>query len=250
MTQADEASSGANSQGIVIKPWYRNYVLGILFVAYIFNAVDRGLLGILLEPIRNEFHASDTALGLLGGLAFAAFYSTLGIPIAALADRTNRRTVLAVALALWSAMTAFCGMATNFVMLFIGRIGTGVGEAGGSPPSHSLIADYFPPERRGTALSVYALAIPIGVMLANLLGGWGNLLVGWRWTFILNGLPGILLAVIVMATVKELPRGYSEPIRVSTTRAETPNLIEVLKLLGKRTSFLHLSFAEIGRAHV
>ncbi len=236
-------TTGEVVRDIVIKPWYRNYVLGLLFVGYVLNAVDRGLLGVLLEPIRHAFNASDTLLGILNGLAFSIFYSFLGIPIAALADRTNRRNVLAAAIALWSAMTALCGMAVNFLMLFIGRVGTSVGEAGGSPPSHSIIADYFPPEKRGTALSVYALAIPIGTMMANLAGGWGNEFVGWRWTFILNGIPGVILALLIVMTVKELPRGHSDVRGASGTADDTPHFMEVFKLLWKRKAFRHLSLA-------
>lgn len=244
MSEADVRSSSAVGASDSIQPWYRNYVLGVLFVSYVLNAVDRGLVGVLLEPIRSAFHASDTALGLLTGVAFSIFYSFLGIPIAALADRTNRRNVLAGAIALWSVMTAFCGMAVNFAMLFVGRIGTSVGEAGGSPPSHSIIADYFPPEKRGTALSVYALAIPIGTMLANLLGGWGNEFVGWRWTFILIGVPGVFLALLIVTTVRELPRGHSDVGGASLgTTDDTPGFMEVLKLLWKRKSFRHLSLA-------
>ena len=244
MSKAGVGPSSAAGASDIVQPWYRNYVLGVLFVSYVLNAVDRGLVGVLLEPIRNAFQVSDTALGLLTGVAFSIFYSFLGIPIAALADRTNRRNVLAAAIAVWSAMTAFCGMALNFAMLFVGRIGTSVGEAGGSPPSHSIIADYFPPEKRGTALSIYALAIPIGTMLANLLGGWGNEFVGWRWTFILIGIPGVFLAVLILVTVRELPRGHSDVGGSALgTRDDAPGFMEVFKLLWKRKSFRHLSLA-------
>src|SRR5215813_9432242 len=174
------------------KPWYRNYVLGVLFLAYVANTIDRSsVLAVSLQAIKLEFAATDTQLGLLGGIAFALFYSTLGIPIAAMADRTSRRNVLAVAVGLWSAMTALCGLAVNFAMLFATRIGTGIGEAGGSPPSHSLISDYFPKSRRGTAFSIFALAVPIGTSIGSAVGGWGNQHFGWRMTFIAVGLPGI-----------------------------------------------------------
>jgi MFS family permease len=235
--------SGDSVRDIVIEPSYRNYVLGLLFVGYILNAVDRGLVGVLAEPIRHAFNASDTTLGVLNGVAFAIFYSFLGIPIAAFADRTNRRNVLAAAIALWSAMTALCGLALKLPVLFIGRIGTSVGEAGGSPPSHSIIADYFPPEKRGTALSVYALAVPIGTMLSNLIGGWGNEFVGWRLTFILIGIPGVILALLIVTTVRELPRGHSDVRPAVATSDDTPHFMEVFRLLWKRTAFRHLSLA-------
>ena len=135
-------------------PAYRNYALGILFVGYIVNFVDRSILSLLLEPIKIELSLSDSQLGLLGGLAFAVFYTFLGIPIAALADRRSRVKILAVSMVIWSAMTALCGLAANFWGLLLARIGVGVGEAGASPPSHSLISDYFPIEKRATALSI------------------------------------------------------------------------------------------------
>ena len=164
------AAQGASKQPY--KPLYRNYVLALLFLGYAFNAVDRGILGLLVEPIRHEFNATDTQLGLLGGVAFAIFYSFFGIPIAAWADRSNRKNILSLAIFLWSGMTALCGAAVNFIMLVFTRIGTAVGEAGGTPPSHSLIADYFPLSKRATAISIYMTAIPVGTMLGSLLGGW------------------------------------------------------------------------------
>ena len=154
-------------------PRYRNYALGVLLLGYIVNFVDRSILAILLEPIKIELALSDTQLGLLGGLAFALFYATLGIPIAALADRWSRVKVLSISMVIWSAMTALCGLASGFWTLLIARIGVGIGEAGASPPSHSLISDYFPIETRATALSIYALGIPIGSMVGNFVGGWG-----------------------------------------------------------------------------
>ena len=139
---------------------YRWYALGLLVVVYIFNFIDRSILGILVEPIKQDLGVSDTLMGFLGGIAFATFYTFLGIPIARLADRGSRRNILAVCLALWSGATALCGLAANFVHLLLARIGVAVGEAGGSPPSHSMISDMFPPERRATALAIYALGIP------------------------------------------------------------------------------------------
>ena len=170
--RAPESNAGAT--GLLLTPRYRNYVLGVLFLAYAVNVMDRAVLGVLLQSIKNEFHASDTQLGLLGGIAFALFYATLGIPIAAWADRSSRRNVLALAVALWSAMTALCGAAASFAMLVLARIGTAIGEAGGTPPSHSLISDYFPLRQRATALSLYALDIPIGAALGSSAGGWLN----------------------------------------------------------------------------
>src|SRR5688572_12799864 len=182
-------------------PAYRIYVLGVLVLTYVVNVMDRGVLALLLEGIRKEFQLTDGQLGFLASLPFALFYSTLGIPIAAVADRTIRRNVLAACCALWSAATAACGLAFNFTSLVVGRALTAIGEAGGTPPSHSLISDYFSRTRRATALSFYALGVPIGTMMGNLLGGWGNHFYGWRMTFLLIGVPGLLVALLVLLTV-------------------------------------------------
>ena len=161
---SETGQSGTQTEGSGrFAPGYRNYALAILFLGYVVNFVDRSILAILLEPIKQELALNDTQLGLLGGLAFALFYTTLGIPIAALADRWSRVKILSIAMVVWSGMTALCGFAQNFWMLLLARIGVGVGEAGASPPSHSLISDYFPIETRATALSIYALGIPFGL---------------------------------------------------------------------------------------
>ncbi len=229
---------------IMSKPWYRNYVLGVLFLAYVANTIDRSsILAVSLQAIKLEFGATDTQLGLLGGIAFALFYATLGIPIAALADRTSRRNVLALAVGLWSVMTALCGWAVNFAMLFATRIGTAIGEAGGSPPSHSLISDYFPKSRRGTAFSIFALGVPVGTMLGNAFAGWGNQHFGWRATFVMAGLPGILIALLARFTILEPPRGFSDGVRPDATPAAAPGIPEALNSLWQRSSFRHLSLA-------
>ena len=170
-----------SAPAILAKPWYWHYVLGLMFLSYVLNTVDRNsVLSLLLESIKKEFHASDAQLGLLGGIPFAFFYAFLGIPLAMWADRSSRRNVLAFAVAMWSAMTAACGLAVNFVMLFFCRVGVAVGEAGGSPPSHSLISDYFPKSRRGTAFSIFALGVPFGTAVGNFIAGWSNDTFGWR----------------------------------------------------------------------
>ena len=235
------------------RPWYRNYVLCVLMLGYVLNSFDRSILGILLEPIKLEFGVSDMYLGLLSGIAFAAFYATLGMPIAYWADRSNRRNVLALAILIWSAMTALCGLAASFVMLLLARIGTAIGEAGGSPPSHSLIADYFAAERRGTALSIYALGAPAGAMLGGLLGGIGNELFGWRITFILAGLPGLLLAPLVLATIvepRETTAGRASDHAATAGEARrdpsgppAPPFGDVVRFLWRRSSFRHLCLA-------
>jgi predicted MFS family arabinose efflux permease len=223
---------------------YANYVLLMLTLCYVVNVVDRSqVLAASVQAIKAEFGASDFQMGMLSGLPFAVFYSLMGIPIAAWADRSSRRNVLVLAVATWSGMTALFGTAVNFTMLFLARIGTAIGEAGGSPPSHSLISDYFPRARRGTAFAVYALAVPVGTSLGAAIGGWGNQNLGWRNTFIAIGLPGIVLALIVFLTVKEPPRGMSDGAGAKGASERTPGMLEVLRFLWRRPSFRHLSLA-------
>ena len=230
---------------LLTQTWYANYVLGALTVCYVLNTMDRSqILAASLQAIKAEFNASDFQMGILTGIPFAFFYSFMGIPLAALADRSNRRNVLAMAVASWSAMTALFGMAVNYTMLFAARVGTAVGEAGGTPPSHSLISDYFPKVRRGTAFSIFALGVPIGSSLGAALGGWGNANVGWRMTFVLAGVPGILIAVILWLTVKEPPRGMADGVsRATAERAPVPGMFVVLRTLWQRRSFRHLTLA-------
>jgi predicted MFS family arabinose efflux permease len=189
---------------------YLRYVLALLWVVSLLRFVDLQVIAVLLEPIKAEFELSDTQLGLLTGIAFALFYATLGIPIAWLADRYNRRNIIAVAMGLWSFMTVLCGMATGFVSLFLARIGVGIGEAGGLPPSASLVSDYFRPERRARIFAVLASAVPLGVFVGFLLGGWVAEFYGWRAAFIVAGAPGILVALVLWLTLREPPRGFSD----------------------------------------
>ena len=193
---------------------YLNYVLVMLTLVYVFNFVDRQLLVILQESIKKELHLSDTQLGLLSGFTFAIFYVTLGIPIARLADKRNRRNIVAGSLALWSVMTAFSGLARNFIQLLLARIGVGVGEAGGSPPAHAMISDYFPPEKRSTALSVYSTGIYIGVLIGFLMGGYLNQHLGWRTAFFVLGTPGLIFSLLFYTTVKEPKKGATDAYRV------------------------------------
>ncbi len=239
-----QAEGAAVSVGqAVSNKTYAYYVVAVLFLAYGVNVMDRSVLAVLLESIKHEFVVNDKMLGLLSGLAFALFYATLGIPIAALADRTSRRSVLAACAALWSAATALCGLAPNFWALVAARVGTAVGEAGGTPPSHALISDYFPLRERGFALSLYALGVPLGAMLGSGLGGWGNEVVGWRMTFILVGVPGLLVALLVRFTVREPQRGQSDAVSAATAKGETPKLSEALRYLWGRPSFRHMAIA-------
>ncbi len=244
-------STNPSATDAPFSPAYRWYALGMLFLVYVFNFVDRSILTLLAQPIKEEFQVSDTMIGLLSGLAFAIFYTGLGIPIARIADRSNRRNVLVMSLAVWSAMTAACGVVTNFWQLMAARIGVAVGEAGGSPPSHSMISDMFPQSQRATALGIYALGIPVGSMFGALAGGWLNEAWSWREAFLVVGLPGLLLAVIVRLTLREPPRGASEPVSAAMTvdagdagvAPDMPKVRDVMRTLWSRRSFRFMALA-------
>ncbi len=219
--------------------FYRAYVLFILVVVYTFNFIDRQIVGILAVPIKADLGLSDTQLSLMGGLAFALFYTFLGIPIAMLADRYSRTWIMTVALSVWSAMTAVCGFAQNFLQLFLARLGVGVGEAGGVAPAYSLIADYFPPEKRARALSIYSFGIPIGSALGILLGGVLTTYLGWRAAFIIVGLAGLAIAPIFRLTMREPKRGGFDSASAVTKPAKVS---DVAKTLMQKPSFWGLSF--------
>ncbi|HLB30585.1 MAG TPA: MFS transporter [Gammaproteobacteria bacterium] len=219
---------------------YRRYVLILLLLVAIFNFVDRQIFAVLLESIKKDFSLTDTELGMLGGVAFAVFYSLCGIPIAWLADRSNRRNIIAIALCLWSAMTAICGLTTGFVSLFLARVGVGIGEAGGTPPANSIIADYFPPERRATAMAVIGMSVPLGVLTGFLVGGWVNEFLGWRSAFMVVGLPGVALAIVLWFTLREPPRGFYEPEQAI---GSTPSILDTFRYLWQRPSCRHLCMA-------
>lgn len=218
--------------------FYRGYVLFILVVVYTFNFIDRQIVGILAVPIKADLDLSDTQLSLMGGLAFALFYTLLGIPIAMLADRRSRTWIMTVALTVWSAMTALCGLAQNFLQLFLARLGVGVGEAGGVAPAYSLIADYFPAEKRARALAIYSYGIPVGSALGILLGGVLTSYLDWRAAFIIVGLAGIAIAPIFRLTMREPKRGGLDGAGAVTTPAP---INHVVKTLIRKPSFWGLS---------
>ena len=220
-------------------PRYRMVVLAMLVLVYTFNFIDRQIVGILAVPIKADLGLTDTQLGLMGGLAFALFYTLLGIPIAMLADRSNRTTIMTVALVFWSAMTAVCGLAQNFWQLFLARLGVGVGEAGGVAPAYSIVADYFPPHQRARALGVYSFGVPIGSSLGILFGGVIASLIDWRTAFIVVGLAGIVLAPIFKAVVREPVRGRYD---ASGATGKPAGFGEVMRLLLSKRSFWGLSF--------
>lgn len=218
---------------------YRYYVLGLLLAVYTANYMDRMILGILLQPIKTEMGVSDTMMGFLTGTLFAVFYATLGMPIAWWADRGNRKNIITLAMTIWSGMTVVCGLAANYWQLALARIFVGVGEAGGSPPSHSIISDLFPIEKRSTALAIFALGVPLGLLFGFPLAGRIEDAFGWRMAFIALGAPGLLLAVVTFFTLREPPRGMSEQPGQSGTD-DAPRFLEVWAFMWSQKSLRHL----------
>jgi MFS family permease len=234
------AAAAAAGRAAAASLAYRAYVLVVLVIVYTFNFIDRQIVGILAIPIKTELRLSDSKLGLMGGLAFALFYTFLGIPIARLADRVSRTGIMTAALALWSLMTALCGITHNFAQLFLARMGVGVGEAGGVAPAYSLICDYFPSRERARALSAYSFGIPIGSAVGIVLGGFITSLMSWRMAFFIVGLAGLSITPLLKLTVREPVRGALDP--PAAARGRAPSLLEVCAVLLRKPSFWGLSF--------
>ncbi|MEM1380498.1 MAG: MFS transporter [Pseudomonadota bacterium] len=220
---------------------YRAYVLFMLVVVYTLNFIDRQILSILKIPIKAELGLSDTEIGLMSGLAFALFYATLGVPIALLADRSSRVRIMTIALALWSAMTAVCGLANSFWQMFAARLGVGVGEAGGVAPAYSIIADYFPSSERARALAIYSLGIPVGSALGIVLGGILVDLLDWRSAFFIMGIAGLVVAPLFWLTVKEPVRGQFDAAKPPPPEAPLKFVVSILSTLARKPSFWLLS---------
>jgi predicted MFS family arabinose efflux permease len=237
---ADSAAPAEKSDTSFITPTYRRYALGLLTAVYTVNYVDRQILAILLEPIKVDLSLSDTQLGLLF-TTFGIFYATLGLPIAMLADRTNRRNVITAAMTIFSGMTAACAFVTSFWQLMLARILVGVGEAGSSPPSHSMISDMYEPKTRATALAIFSLGVNFGIFVGFLVGGYIAQWYGWRMAFLVVGLPGLALAVLVRITLKEPPRGHSEGREEAGEAEAAPTILEVLQFLLAQPSFRHIA---------
>lgn len=218
---------------------YRSFVLGSLLIAYIFNFIDRVIISYLQVNIEADIPMSNFQFGLLTGLAFATFYTFLGIPIARLAERFNRTIIIGVSIIFWSVMTALCGVATSFAMLLIFRLGVGVGEAGLTPPANSLIADYYKTDKRASALSIYSTGVTIGSFCAALFLGLLIGFVDWRQTFILIGVAGVPIGLVIIFFVKEPPRGYSD--EPGTKRTAQPGIIEAFSKLSRNATFWYVS---------
>ena len=216
---------------------YRRYVLGLLLVVMTLNYADRYVIGILLPQIKSDLALSDTQIGFITGAAFTVFYALLGVPIASLADRRSRKKIIAAALALWSLMTCLCGLARSFVQLAVFRVLVGIGEAGCTPPSHSLVSDYFAPRERALAMAVLGLGSSLGVFLAFLIGGWITDAYGWRVTLVSFGAPGVLVALVVYFSLRDPPRGHSEGLQAA---AEAPRMYPAFRSLWAKGTFRYM----------
>lgn len=215
----------------------RTWTLAILTLVYMFNHVDRQILVILLEPIKADLGLRDSQLGILTGIAFAAFYATLGIPVAIWADRGNRRNIIALALMIWSGMTAFSGLASSYGQLLLARMGVGIGEAGGTPPATSMIADLYPAAQRATAMDIYTTGIGLGVMAGFALGGFIYEALGWRAAFFAAGVPGLILALVVRFGVREPVRGLADQRTPSSSQA---TIGQTLRFIANQSALLWL----------
>jgi MFS transporter, Spinster family, sphingosine-1-phosphate transporter len=223
---------------------YKKYLLGVLLVIFAFNQVDRLALGVVLQDIKSDLHLSDTELGLLSGIAFALFYSLMGVPIARWADRGNRIAIISLTATLWSAAVALCGAAGNFLQLLAIRIGVAVGEAGCIPPAHSLIADHFSRSERPRAVAIYMLGSPLSVVIGYFLAGWLNEFYGWRTTFVVLGLPGLILAALAWCTLKESRASTKARIdaKAAARSSVQPSLKVVCAALWTNTTYRNLVF--------
>ncbi|MFK7894555.1 MAG: spinster family MFS transporter [Myxococcota bacterium] len=231
---------GGESGGSAPSRRYSAYVLGVLFLVQIVNMADRQMLAIVMDDIGETFEVSDTAMGFLSGLAFAIFYTIAGLPIARWADTGVRRSILALGILVWSAMTAASGLARSFAQLAIARVGVGVGEATATPTSHSLVSDYFPEQSRGKALAVLAMGASLGAMIGNIAAGVIADAYGWRSAFFILGIPGIFLALLLRFTVKEPVRGASDR---APTEDRTEPLGDVFRFLLGLPAYRHLLIA-------
>jgi MFS family permease len=220
----------------------RNYALFVLTLVCTANFFNRQVLTLLLEPIRHDLSLNDTQVGFLTGIAFTFVNVTLSIPVARLADRWSRRKVIALAVSVWSAMTIFCGLAQNFVQLFLARMGVGAGQAGGSPPCHALTGDLFPREQRSTAIAILLMSTPLGMALGFLWGGWALGDFGWRQAFILAGLPGLLIGALVLFTLPEPRKGMADGVRVPL---QQPPFGATVRLLWSIRSLRNMTIASM-----
>jgi MFS family permease len=232
MNMASAAPVNADDVSTMRQRWY---VLFIMMLVYTISIADRYVFSQVQEQIKSEMHLSDFGIGLVGGISLGLFYVTMGLPLSWLADRKNRRNLLAFSITVWSIATALCGVSKTFVQLLLARIGVGIGEAGGTPPCNSIVADYFPAARRPMAMTIFALGAPIGAWLGADMAGAISHAYGWRAAFLTLGAPGVILAIIIMLTIKEPKRGQLDAV----SGDETPTFAETMRFLGTQKAALH-----------
>lgn len=233
------ARSDAPSSVQVFSPKYRAYILGVLFVTYLFNYMDRSIIGILMPQIKSELHLHDWQIGILAGAAFSFFYAVAALPISYVVDRSRRVTLLTIAVSFWSVMTALCGLAGGFWQLLIARAGVGLGEAGSAPCASTLISDLYGRKARATAFGIYNAGISFGGAAGLIIGSFIASEHGWRAAFIWVGLPGLLVAAVLRLTVKEPPRGMSEPSGTMVTDAKPVSVHQVARVLFSTKLYRH-----------
>ncbi|WP_454754465.1 spinster family MFS transporter [Cupriavidus necator] len=231
---------GVRSLAVERSRWYERWLLLLLVLVYASSFIDRIIIAVVGPALKVEMGLSDLQVGLLSGFAFSIFYATLGIPIARLAERYSRVVLIAISTAAWSVMTMLCGTATGFGWLMTYRVGVGIGEAGSTPTAHSLISDQFPANRRATALGIYALGPPLGVVLGALGGGWVAQHFGWRAAFYVVGMPGLVLGALAYLTLREPKRGQAEGLAVTAQEA-VPSAGEVMKVFFREKVFWQMS---------
>jgi MFS family permease len=234
-------SRGLAPEAAAVTPSYRRYALSLMLGIYILNFLDRQVINILAEPIKQDLNLADWQIGMMSGLAFALFYTVLGVPIARFAETRNRPFIIAGALTIWSGFTALCGLAQNFVQLCLFRIGVGIGEAGCTPPAHSLISDYVPKSKRASALAFYSMGVPLGSLLGMAMGGVVADAYGWRVAFLVAGLPGVLFALVTFFTLRETRSRLKADVAAAS--AVQPRFGQAMKLLASKRTFWFLAFA-------
>jgi predicted MFS family arabinose efflux permease len=237
MSAGQPVGSGLDSGHPLLSRGYRTWLVVVLLALSTLNFADRAILSVLAQPIKEDLGLTDTQLGMLQGLGFAIFYSLLGLPLGWLAERINRKTLIAACVAVWSFMTAVCGFASGFATLLLGRVGVGIGEAGFQPAASSLIADHYRPDRRGSVMSIVLLGSPIGFLVGQAFGGWVAATWGWREAFLALGVPGLLAALVTWLTLREPPRGLAEG---QVSPAPAPSLRQVFATLRSKPTFHHL----------
>lgn len=223
-----------------IRPAYANYVLGLLLSIYVLNNLDRQVINILAEPIKHELHLADWQVGIMSGISFALVYTILAVPVARLAEYGRRPTIIAAAVAVWCGFTALSSMAQSFVQLCLCRFGVGVGEAGGVPPSQSLISDYFPKEKRSSALGLYAMGVPLGALIGMAFGGLVADAFGWRAAFLMAGAPGVVLVALTLATMKETRSNLAA--HAAAAKAAQPPVLRAFRFLAAKPTFWCVTF--------